>query len=410
MKKKIILLCQSESKRFSYFYDCVKNTYEIEILKSLESTLAILDKKQEDYSALIVDNPSCVKGFETLCEFVEHNNNFVVSLPIIILTDSDNKLKDEEYLNDLVLSSIEYGTLEKVVVQRIEKSIAMINSISFADFSKMLKSLPSLIYLKDNKGRYVFCSKYLHHLYSFDDPNWTIRGKTDLEIRKDQENAKAAYETDLNIVKTGEGVSYIIQEHGDDKVEYLQLIKEPVKDKNGKVEGIIAIINNVTEQELLKQELRRKSITDELTGLYNRTYYDEYLQTVNESFYPISVITGDCDGLKIINDIYGHNVGDEYITIASSMFTELLPKSASIFRMGGDEFLAILPKTDEKTAKVLLEKLKAREAQTRIKGQPYSISLGSATVISHYNPITECVNASDLAMYKEKRAKKKRKV
>ena len=408
LKKQIILLANTDSSRVKYFSDVVSDTYEISITKSVDETLNILSQNMEDYVAIVVDNPSGVDKFDCLNKYVEDANNYLFALPIIILTDVDNRINDENYLEGATIGYIEKGTLERVVLQRIEKSIAMVNSITFSEFSEMLKALPSLIYLKDNKGRYVFCSKYMSHLKYSDNPNWSIKGHTDLEIRKDIENAKMAYKNDLNIIKTGVGSSYIIEEDDGDKKEYLQLIKEPIKDKQGSVKGIIAIINNVTEQELLKKELRRKSITDELTGLYNRAFYNEYLKLIDKDYYPISVITGDCDGLKIINDVYGHNVGDEYILIAARLFKACLPSSAVIFRMGGDEFMAILPKTSESEAKQLVLKMKESEKETKIMDRPYSISLGSATVNSHYNPLIDCINASDLEMYKEKRNKKKK--
>ena len=406
--KKIILLAKDKSSRLDYFSKIVDGKYSLLITKNVDETIDVLSKNMEDYSAIVVDNPSNVEKFDYLNKYIEDANNYLFALPIIILTDVKNRVNDENNLNDTTIAYIEEGTLPKVVLQRIEKSIEMVNSITFSEFSEMLKALPSLIYLKDNKGRYVFCSKYLNHLNKIDGPDWSIKGYTDLEIRKDVENAKIAYENDMNVIKTGEGTSYIIEEDSGGRKEYLQLIKEPVKDDKGNVKGIIAIINNVTEQELLKKELRRKSITDELTGLYNRTFYNEYLKLIDKDYYPISVITGDCDGLKMINDLYGHNVGDEYILIAANLFKECLPKTAVIFRMGGDEFMAILPKASESEAHELVLKMKEKEKVTTIVDRPYSISLGSATVNNHYNPLVECINASDLEMYKEKRNKKKK--
>ena len=127
-------------------------------------------------------------------------------------------------------------------------------------YAKMLQVLPSLIYLRDANGRYVFSSQYWHHLEHYDDPDWSIRGKTDMEIRKDTENAKRAYESDLRVIRNGVGSDYVIEENEDGIHEYLQIIKEPLRDSEGRVRGIIAIINDVTEQEKLRRELRKKSV------------------------------------------------------------------------------------------------------------------------------------------------------
>ena len=63
-------------------------------------------------------------------------------------------------------------------------------------------------------------------------------------------------------------------------MRYLELIKEPVRDDDGNITGIVGLINNVTEQQILKLELERRSKTDELTGLFNRRYYHEYMREI----------------------------------------------------------------------------------------------------------------------------------
>lgn len=86
------------------------------------------------------------------------------------------------------------------------------------------------------------------------DPNWTIRGKTDLEVRHDPENARKAYESDLQIVKTGKGICYVIEENEDGIQEFLELTKQPVFDADGRVKGIIGLVNDVTELECLRRQ------------------------------------------------------------------------------------------------------------------------------------------------------------
>ena len=131
-------------------------------------------------------------------------------------------------------------------------------------------------------------------------------------MRKSKENARIAREADMKVISSGRGSNYVIKEEDDEGIDYLQIIKEPVKNEKGEVTGIIAIVNNVTDSELLKQELRKKSITDPLTELYNRYYYEELeAEYKNKMTIPITVISADCDGLKRINDKYGHAAGDK---------------------------------------------------------------------------------------------------
>ena len=279
--------------------------------------------------------------------------------------------------------------------------------MTFYGIETILKQLPSNIFLKDNEARYIFATKYWHHLKKPDDPNWSIRGKIDPEIRKDKQNAIEAHKRDLEIIKTGKGMTYTIEINEDGIQEFLQIIKQPLFNEKGFVHGIIGLINNVTEHELLKKKLQEQAVTDTLTGLYNRAYLDEFIKIHNDDCYPIAVISADCDGLKEINDTYGHIAGDEYIQATASLFQAVLPQECILFRMGGDEFLALLPSTPEENAQLLVEQLKEKQKNYRIKNQPLSVSFGVSVMNSREDSFHTCITDSDRKMYFEKRTKRR---
>ena len=403
--QKLLLLAVSDNDRTEYFSAAVNGKYEIERADSLECAKKAVRERLSEFTAVIADNPSGIPGMEELISELTELNSYMMAAPMLMLTDSSNREKDEAFLSDTVTGLIEKGESAPSVLHRIAKSVDVVNSSTFQEFSDMLKLLPSLIYLKDNKGRYVFCSQYWHHLEHYNDPDWTIRGKTDMDIRKNQENARLAYESDLRIIESGKGTSYIIEENEDDSQEFLQLIKEPIKDENGNVRGIIAIINNVTEQELLRRELRKKSITDELTGLYNRTYFDEYYSSLGEDDYPLSVISADCDGLKAINDLYGHIAGDEYIRMTAAVLKEKLPKEAAVFRTGGDEFVALVPRTGKEAAAEILDNLIDHEKMFSVMGRALSVSFGTSTADDPDVRLRVTIEEADREMYRQKREK-----
>ena len=265
--KNILLVAPVENSRTEYLHAILDGRYDLRTERNVADAIRLLKERGHELFAVLIDNPSGVRCSEQVIECLDEIRTYMLAVPALVLTDEEHLTADELFLSDTVTAVIRQGESERVVVHRIEKSFEAINSATFQEFSEMLKVLPSLIYLKDNKGRYVFCSRYLHHLEHYDEPGWTIRGKTDMDIRKDKENARKAVESDLRIVETGKGTSYVIEENDDGIHEYLQLIKEPLKDAAGRVKGIIAIINDVTEQEELRRELKRRSITDELTGL-----------------------------------------------------------------------------------------------------------------------------------------------
>ena len=183
-------------------------------------------------------------------------------VPIIAVSDSISSDADMDCIEHGFFDLITAFTPPPLVHQRIRNAIRAKESLSLGEVEKMLKELPSCIFLKDSEGRYVFSTQYWNHLDTGNDPNWTIRGKTDLDIRKDKENARKAMEADRRILETGEGTDYIIQENQDGILEYLQLIKRPVYDNEGRIKGIIALINNVTDYQLLKLEMEKQAETD----------------------------------------------------------------------------------------------------------------------------------------------------
>lgn len=141
-----------------------------------------------------------------------------------------------------------------LVSRRSYNALRAKDSATFYEIEEMLEKLPCDFFLKDVEGKYVFATHYWGHLDKRDDPNWTIRGKTDMEVRKDKKNAQKAYESDMKIMATGKGTRYVIEENSRGIQEFLELIKEPIFDEDGKVTGMIALINDITELELLKRK------------------------------------------------------------------------------------------------------------------------------------------------------------
>ena len=371
---------------------------------SAEQAAAALEG-EEILSAVLIDTPSEIPGIRTLIDCVNERNSDLLAFPILLLTDEDHIARDEQYLGGVVVDCVPKPLRAAVMQNRLQNAEQLVSSVSFTEFSRMLQSLPANIYLKDNRGRYVFSSQTWHHLNTDNDPEWTIRGKTDLDIRKDKENARRALESDLELIRTGKGSSYIIEEN-EGAQEFLQIIKEPLFYEDGKVRGIIALINIVTEQEQMRRKLRERYITDQLTRVYNRSYYTEYLAEMEwKAPDPLSIIIADCDFLKRVNDTCGHLAGDDYIRSCADLMRYTLPKEAMIFRTGGDEFAAFLPEIGKEEAMKLMERIREGEGKYRIDGNPLSVSLGCSTMAGERN-LKKYISLADQRMYEDKQRKK----
>ncbi len=158
----------------------------------------------------------------------------------------------------------------------------------------------------------------------------------------------------------------------------------------------------------LFEEVKAQAVTDGLTGLYNRRYFEEYLRKevtrAMRQKQPFSVIGLDLDHLKQINDKFGHAYGD----LAIKTVAEVLKRNArsidTAARMGGEEFNVILPGVDSKGAMIAAERIrKALESENLDTIKRITASIGVATFLEHSDNIEDILELTDQAMYQSKR-------
>ena len=147
------------------------------------------------------------------------------------------------------------------------------------------------------------------------------------------------------------------------------------------------------------------SFHDQLTGLYNRHYFAEEIKRLEGSReYPIVIISADLDGLKTINDSYGHKEGDLYLQNSASILSGVLRTYDLVARVGGDEFVMVLPRTSLKDGERIIERIdcKIAEYNKTQKIFPLSISMGLAVSEDGAKPLSETYNEADRLMYENK--------
>lgn len=149
---------------------------------------------------------------------------------------------------------------------------------------------------------------------------------------------------------------------------------------DGEVRGGFAIYTDIRARKQAEQTLRYLSEHDQLTGLCNRRRFEldvQQLDTVDN--LPLTIIMVDADGLKLVNDAFGHQAGDELLKHIATCLTTTFSEGGTISRIGGDEFVLLMPGVDEMRAADMLKKAEAVCESIYISGVPISVSFGMAT-------------------------------
>lgn len=397
-KKKVILLVSDGSEGFKELETVFSSHYKIIVTYNSNIDYDAIKAQIRQVSAVIL-----TAAAEVFFRWIASDST-VAYIPLLIYCDDAAGMPQAmECLKRGAVDVIFPPFHNDLLLHRIENAIRLKDSATFYEIERMLKELPSNIYLKDEKGRYIFATHYWHHLEHADEPDWTIRGKTDVDIRKDKDNAIKAMEADIEILRSGIGTSYTIMINEDGTREFFEVIKQPTRDEKGAITGIIGLINNVTERELLRISLEESAMIDDMTGVYNRRFFEQYTAKLEKSSErPVSIISADCNELKKINDTFGHLVGDEYIRMAALLFRMVVQNSGRIFRIGGDEFVIILPRKTAGEAETIVRKLQKEEQNFSVKNHNLSISYGVSCMENKTDSIIDIIDAADKHMYLNK--------
>lgn len=184
------------------------------------------------------------------------------------------------------------------------------------------------------------------------------------------------------------------------EIRNVEVFSGPIK--VGNKDYFFSIIHDITERKRAQTKIKYISFHDKLTGLYNRAYLEEEMKRIDTARQlPISIIMGDLNNLKLVNDTYGHQKGDEIIKKAGEIVEESCRQEDIIARWGGDEFVILLPNTSLKKGESICERI-FQNTENNKDELLISISLGCASKTDVDQEIFQILNRAEDRMYKNK--------
>lgn len=289
-------------------------------------------------------------------------------------------------------------TAQKQVEQRLHEVMGQQQVI--------IDNIPDMAWLKDRDGRYVQVNRQFCAICGLEVDEIVGRKEEDVWAA---ELAQKYSDDDRDVMasktrRTFE--THVVDRTG--KAYFMEMVKSPLLNDRGEAIGIIGIAHDITRRMQEELILRHASTHDTLTGLYNRTYFDEEMQRFARSRrYPISIIMGDVNDLKLVNDTHGHAVGDELLCLAAKAILDAFRAEDIVARIGGDEFAVLLPETDEATAAEAMRRIRSNLATLNEAGREYqvNVALGMATALEG-DDLLQAFALSDRRMYQQKAALK----
>ena len=218
-----------------------------------------------------------------------------------------------------------------------------------------------------------------------------------------KEEVRKIKEQDNEIIEKRKTIKFNDSYIDEGKKRIIEIHKTPIIDTYDNIVGITGTIVDITELEEAQKEAKKQALTDYLTGLDNRRALYEYMENSSEEI--ISVMLIDIDDFKVINDTYGHSIGDYVVKNISEKLKEIC-KENFVCRLGGDEFLVIFKEKEcKKNIINIAGNLCSINKIGDIEKYDVSLSIGIAINQNRKN-VNEVLTRVDLALYKAKNHEK----
>lgn len=272
---------------------------------------------------------------------------------------------------------------------------------------RLVNTIPDVIIRTDIGGKVLFANDYAlqvsgyrreeleqQNILTFISPEDRDRAMNDIALMLEDRLGPREYHL---VMKDGRKIPFEI--NGD-----------VLRNEDGIPIGLVYACRDIADRKQAEEKLKYLSIHDSLTGLYNRFFFEEELRRFSKGRYdPVGIVMCDLDGLKLVNDNLGHNVGDRQLITTANLLKEQFRSSDIVARIGGDEFAVLLPNCSSETIRDICARLKQAMMNVYVPDTkiPLMVSIGYTVRNTKEFPIEELIKEADAKMYQDKKGNRR---
>lgn len=286
-------------------------------------------------------------------------------------------------------------TQEKKIVEELRKNNER--------FDQITRQSRSIAWEVDENGLYTYVSNAIHDVLGYT-PDEVVHNMHFYDIFPEKVRETLKNEVFEMCKSKKFFINYFnTAESKNGKNVYMATNGIPILNENGNLKGYRGFNVDITEKNEKQKKIEYLSFHDHLTGLYNRRYVEAMLKKLDVKWnLPLAVMVLDVNGLKLINDAFGHEMGDRLLKAVAGIMKKVCREDDIVGRMGGDEFYILLPKTNKEEAEDIKKMIIAEACDVRLDSVIVSLATGYAVKTDVTQDINVILTMADNYMYKEK--------
>jgi diguanylate cyclase (GGDEF)-like protein/PAS domain S-box-containing protein len=374
-------------------YKCLNNMWDIAMPVVIEGKhVATLFVGQFFYSEDVIDHDMFIKQAE---KFGFNKEKYIEALKKVPIFSRERVHNMLDYYQNYIRVLAESG------MKTLQKQSYISKIQQYADIVAEMKSGLLVFNLQLNEGREILIlqsvNKAAEKLLDIEPESMIGKNINELFPNLDSLEVIDRY---INIAAKREKNHFVETYYSDNRISKSWFSFNAFSIPENCV-GVM--FDNITDRKKSEEEIVYLSYHDQLTGLYNRRYFEEELRRYDiPRNYPIAIIMADVNGLKFTNDSFGHQLGDRLLIAVADSLRNCCRKDEVIARLGGDEFVILLPYTDLNNADLMIERILNYLNDKYVGVVNISVALGAATKETDDENIHETLKRAEDRMYRMK--------